>query len=148
MLGMTWIENYLKAGCPETSIEQLALLAYDDNNKIRMRVAENPTTPREVLEYLSKDKDPDVRLAVAANRSSPPETIHLLAHDADPTVRHGLAEDPGTPVDVLKILSNDSNPYVSCRARKTMQALGFAAPEPAESHRLTLWPGLNRHRFA
>ncbi len=147
MLGMNWIESYLKAGCPETSKEQLALLAYSENHKIRMRVAENPAAPREVLEYLSKDKDADVRLAVATNRSSPPEIIYILAHDADPTVRHGLAEDPLTPANILELLSEDGNPYVSCRARKTMQALGVRTPEPIETHRVYLWPGLSQ-RFA
>ncbi len=148
MLGMNWIEDYLKAGCPETPKEQLTLLAHNTDQKIRMRVAENPGTPMEVLEYLSKDENSDVRLAVATNSNSSLAMIRVLACDSDPTVRHGLAEDPNTPCEILKVLLEDSNPYVSCRASKTMQALGLLTPEPAESNRLYMWPGLNRQRFA
>lgn len=148
MLGMNWIEDYLKAGCPESPKEQLALLAYSKDHRIRMRVAENSGTPMEILECLSRDENSDVRLAVAANPNTPVEIIRMLAHDADPTVRHGLAEDPNTPSDVLSRLLEDGNPYVSCRANKTMQALGLLTPEPAESHRLYIWPGMNRQRFA
>lgn len=148
MLGINWIEDYLKAGCSETPVEQLALLAHNKQHKIRMRVAENSRTPIEVLEYLSKDENSDVRLAVATNPNSPLEMIRMLAHDTDPTVRHGLAEDPNTPYDVLQLLLEDSNPYVSCRAYKTMRALGLLAPERTESYRLYMWPGLNRQRFA
>ncbi|MBX9877413.1 MAG: HEAT repeat domain-containing protein [Candidatus Obscuribacterales bacterium] len=145
---MNWIEDYLKAGCPETPLDELALLAHNKDHKIRMRIAENSGTPIEVLEYLSKDENSDVRLAVATNSNSSLEMIRMLAHDTDPTVRHGLAEDPNTPCEILKVLLEDSNPYVSCRARKTMQALGLLTPEPAEPNRLYMWPGLNRQRFA
>jgi len=148
MLGTHWIENYLKAGNPETSQNQLAVLAYSDNHRIRMRVAENPRTPTELLAHLANDTASDVRLAVATNRSCPLSIVQKLAHDEDPTVRHGLAEDPNTRFEVLRILADDPNPYVSCRARKTMQALGIFDCEPPESHRLYLWPGHNRHRLA
>jgi len=148
MLGLNWIEDYLKAGRPETPKKQLAMLAHSGDHKIRMRVAENSGTPVEVLEYLSKDENSDVRLAVATNPNSTLAMINMLAYDTDPTVRHGLAEDPHTPFDVLTILLKDANPYVSCRACKTMQALGLLKPEPAESQRLYMWTGFNRQRFA
>lgn len=148
MLGTHWIENYLKAGSPQTSKGQLAILAYSDNHRIRMRVAENPRTPPELLAHLATDTEADVRLAVATNRSCPVSIAKKLAHDEDPTVRHGLAEDPNTRFEVLRVLADDSNPYVSCRARKTMQALGLLDCEPAESHRMYFWPNGNRQRFA
>jgi hypothetical protein len=148
MLGTHWVENYLKAGSPETSPSQLAVLAYSDNHKIRIRVAENPRTPPELLSHLAKDSESDVRLAVATNRSCPAPVVRMLASDADPTVRHGLAEDPNTRFEVLRILTNDPNPYVSCRARKTMQALGLLDCEPTESHQWHLWTGNSRRRFA
>lgn len=148
MLGMNWIDDYLKAGCPETPKELLALLAYNKDHRIRMRIAENSGTPIEVLEHLVRDENSDVRSAVATNPNSSLELIRMLAYDTDPTVRHALAEDPNTPYEVLKVLLEDSNPYVSCRANKTMQALGLLTFEPAESHRLYMWPGFNRQRFA
>lgn len=148
MLGMNWIENYLRAGSSETTIEELAQLAVSEHHKIRMRVAENLRTSPEILEYLANDKHTDVRLAVATNRTAPPEVILKLAHDDDATVRHGLAEDPDTARVVLWILSNDENPYVSCRARKTMQSLGLLDAEPSDSHRLYMWPSRQRQRFA
>lgn len=123
MFGMNWLEDYIRAGLNETSKEQLAKLAASDNQRIRMRVAENPNTPASILELLAKDKDADVRLAVATNRSSPIDVVYALALDEDPTVRHGLAEDPNSPAGVLKILKTDENAYVSFRAKKTMALL-------------------------
>lgn len=148
MLNMNWIENYLRAGSPDTKIEELVQLAVSEDHKIRMRVAENPRTSPELLEYLAKDKHADVRLAAATNRATPPEIILRLAHDDDATVRHGLAEDPDTAREVLWILSNDENPYVSCRAHKTMQSLGLLDAQSSDSHRLYLWPNRQRQRFA
>ncbi|HEY9792465.1 MAG TPA: HEAT repeat domain-containing protein [Candidatus Obscuribacterales bacterium] len=121
---MNWIENYLRAGDPEVSEQQLALLANSENSRIRMRVAENPRATRRILEKLAVDTDPDVRLAVATNRSSPRYLIEQLALDKDATIRHGIAEDPLTPLTLLQQLCHDGNPYVSCRAKKTLTGLG------------------------
>jgi len=146
MIGMNWIENYLKAGNPATSQKQLAVLARSDHHKIRLRVAENSNTPVEVLELLSKDKEADVRLAVAMNRATPSEIVNKLAYDEDPTVRHGLAEDPDTPIEILKMLSCDNNPYVSCRAEKTLVALGMNETSVKDFPKLT-WAGQLQQRL-
>lgn len=149
MLGMNWIHDYLKAGNPETPKSELALLAHNNNDKIRMRVAENNNTSPEVLQYLAQDNSTDVRLAVATNSSVPQELIYILSRDPDPSVRHGIAEDPHMPYDVLRKLADDDNPYVSCRARKTLEALDVIESQLVKSDSLLLWPSQhNRQRFA
>ncbi len=143
MLGMNWLENYLKAGNRETSKDDLKKLANDSSTKIRMRVAENEFAPLEVLEYLSADADADVRSAVATNSAAPARLVEILANDADATVRHAIAENPSTLPSILVALSADGNPYVACRARKTLRALDLLEMTPQESSRLN-WLNVNQ----
>lgn len=134
-----WIENYIQAGNPETSSEQLARLAASRNHKIRLRVAENSNTPPDILESLAGDEHHDVRLAVAVNQSTPVDITYRLAYDDDVSVRYGLAEDTNVPVGVLKILSKDDNPYVSCRAQKTLDTLQDQLPTVPQEGRILAW---------
>ena len=60
-------EKYIKAGHPATDIEDLRLLAKDDIDNVRRRVAENLKTPAEILAVLAADGHPEVRIAVAEN---------------------------------------------------------------------------------
>ncbi|HEY9869376.1 MAG TPA: hypothetical protein V6D08_09440 [Candidatus Obscuribacterales bacterium] len=139
-MAVSSIDTYLKAGNPETPQEQLAVLANSEDRKVRLRVAENPSTPPEVLARLAGDGDAEIRQAVATNQSSPLWVVFRLAQDNDPTVRHGLAEDLNAPLPVLKLLATDENPYVSCRARRTIEALGLAKTERPDLHQLLAWP--------
>jgi hypothetical protein len=143
-----WIEDYIRAGSPKVSPKQLALLAYTGNSRIRLRVAENPLTPEEVLVFLSGDKEPDVRLAVGTSQHTPTFIVEKLARDHDPTVRHGLAEDFNIPARILKALAEDENAYVSCRARKTLEALRVQEAESRSSERPYHWSGAPDKCFA
>lgn len=143
-----WVEEYIKAGSPQVSPEQLALLAYSGHPKIRMRVAENPRTPEEVLEFLSRDRDPDVRLAVGTGRHTPPYLIYKLARDHDPTVRHGIAEDVQAPPEILTFLAEDDNAYVSCRALKTLESLRMAESKSRSPRHAYRWSSANEKCFA
>jgi len=150
MIGNNWIEKYVKAGSNNTDIDDLITLSKDESYRIRMRVAENRSTPPAVLELLSKDKHADVRLAAGTNPATPIDSVYLLALDEDPTVRHGLAEDHNTPIGVLKILAKDDNAYVSHRALKTISRLdaNLGSVHGIEAHRLWNWPAHNVQRFA
>lgn len=127
MMGINWIDDYIKAGAKTTSSGELSWLASSEFAKIRMRVAENSMTPPAVLESLACDENPDVRLAVAGNPATPKRIIFGMVRDPDLSVRHGLAEDPNIPIDILRLLAEDDNPYVYLRARKTLRVLEGAS---------------------
>lgn len=148
MLTMNWIENYLRLGNPKVSKQQLTILSRSEHPKIRLRVAENPKTPRDVLQVLAKDNDSDVRLAVATNRAANTDVILKLAQDEDPTVRHGIAEDANAPLQVLQLLANDSNAYVSCRAQKTLQSLGYMEAKSSDAFRFWSWPNATLNNYS
>ena len=116
-------DDYLQACDPDCEPAILRRFAESPSQRVRLRVAENQSTPAELLEKLSQDPDPDVRLAVGANPRAPVDITYALAFDADPTVRYGLAEDASLPPGVLRILCRDQNPYVACRAMRTIEAL-------------------------
>jgi len=118
-----FFNKYIQAGDPSCSPQILAALARHKVDRIRLRVAENTSTPAEVLESLSADRNADVRIAVGVNPATPAYVSNRLACDQDLNVRFGLAEDISCPGALLEILSRDSNPYISCRARQTKQLL-------------------------
>jgi hypothetical protein len=108
------------AGHPQTSVENLELLAANASAKVRMRVAENFHSPVDLLELLSKDEDPEVRMSVANNSNATPEILERLAKDESADVRFYLAEDQNLPRILLRRLSEDENPFVSKRAELTL----------------------------
>ena len=116
-------EKYIKAGHPATDIEDLRLLAKDDIDNVRRRVAENAKTPADVLTVLSTDEHPEVRIAVAENVGTPSHLLAVLVRDDHTDVRYALAENPLLAVELLVQLSEDENPYVSHRAMKTLRIL-------------------------
>ena len=124
-----WIqEKYLKAGHPETSIEELWMLAVDNIDNVRRRVAENSRTPLELLTVLSTDDIPEVRIAVAENPRTPIDLLAVLAVDEHADVRYSLAENPNLPIGILELLSEDDNPYVNHRAKRTLRILSPFEP--------------------
>lgn len=119
----TVLEKYIKAGNPDTSPEELMLLASDDIDHVRRRVGENLRTPIEVLARLSEDGNAEVRIAVGENPATPPAVLAKLVADHDPDVRYSLAENPHVPASFLHQLAEDDNPYVSHRAKRTLRLL-------------------------
>ena len=80
--------NYLRAGCPSTSCNQLRELARSSIPAVRRRVAENREAPVDVLRSLAYDQDPEVRAAVGLNKSTPPDVVFLLVRDENVDVRY------------------------------------------------------------
>lgn len=117
------LEQYILAGCATTSADNLRVLAEHFCDKIRMRVAENPSTPPDVLRNLAHDSNRDVRVAVASNASCENSVIERLARDNDVVVRHGLAQNIDTPRAILEELADDENGWVRGEALKSLQIL-------------------------
>ena len=135
-----FLSNYIKAGSDNTPAQVLEELAHSEIDRIRLRVAENPSAPHGVLELLASDNSPDVRIAVGTNLSTPAHIRYSFAFDEDPNVRFGLAEDLSTPLELLDKLAEDSNPYVSCRALET-KGIVLSGQEPVsfDCHRFFAW---------
>jgi hypothetical protein len=115
--------EYLKAGDPNATVEELQVLARHSDYRIRRRVAENPSAPRAVLQELANDVDFDVRIAAGTNGAMDINTKLRMACDSDPTVRLGLAHDVAMPVIVLHQLAHDENAWVAGQARRTLEII-------------------------
>ena len=117
------IKQYIVAGSTRTRSEKLRVLAEHFCDKIRMRVAENPSTPTNVLRNLAHDPSNDVRIAVATNKSCEDAVIKRLARDNDVIVRHGLAQNVDLPRAILEELADDENGWVRGEALKTLEII-------------------------
>jgi len=73
--------KYYVAENNNTSPATLALLAKDNDARVRQNVAANNNTSPVTLALLAKDDDVVVRQNVAANNNTSPETLALLAKD-------------------------------------------------------------------
>lgn len=135
------MEKYLHAGHPETCVEDLWLLAVDEIDKVRRRVAENPLCPRDILFALAIDDHPEVRIAVAEHPEVPPLVLDQLAHDDNADVRYALAENPNLPESILSVLTEDENPYVAHRAQRTLRMI-----KPSEVKSLPLRQNATRRQ--
>lgn len=116
-------EDYIRAGSPETAVEELKKLAAHELYRVRRRIAENSNTPLEVLVILAEDSHPEVRSTVAEHHLTPRDLLEKLAEDECLEVRHYLAENANLPMEVLLKLAEDENPYVSHRAYRTIKML-------------------------
>ncbi|MBX9686070.1 MAG: HEAT repeat domain-containing protein [Candidatus Obscuribacterales bacterium] len=145
MAGIIVYDNYIKAGNPDTPVEQLRALLDDQDAAVRRRLAENPRTPEDVLLKLADDADLDVRCAVAEHERAPRIVLENLVKDENVQVRYAVSGQYTLPVDLLETLAaNDENPYVRDHARRTLEgifledalkAAGFV-PHPGEKDKL------------
>lgn len=122
-LSQKLLQLYVAAGANTTSTEKLRKLASSRCDKIRMRVAENASTPSDVLAVLAEDHSADVRIAAATNRSTPLQAVQKVATDPDISIRHLIAQSINSPESVLNALREDENPWVRMEAEKTLQIL-------------------------
>jgi hypothetical protein len=77
--------------------------------------------------------------------------LQFLPHTAWHTTKMqqcALAEDHNLPPGVLRILVKDENPYVSCRAKRTIDALSNAAATKSEPKGLVHWHSFSNRNFA
>jgi HEAT repeat protein len=117
-------ENYLKAGNPETPVDELRGLLAEQNSSIRRRLAENPGTPNDVLLKLAEDEDSEVRIAVAENPHTPLNVQEKLIVDDDVQVRFAISGLYGFPPELLERLAeDDENPYVRDHASRTLEGI-------------------------
>jgi hypothetical protein len=118
--------DYIKAGAPATTAQELGSLSTSQLPAIRRRIAENENTPANILERLSHDDYANVRAAVALNKTSPENVILRLAGDTNADVRHALASTSYVSEAILQLLSRDDNPHVAHRASQMLKKRGDA----------------------
>lgn len=97
---------------PNTSVENLAELAKDENVNVRQEVARNPNTSEDVLKMLVNDKKEEVLLVIAANPNTPEELLVKLAKYGTIDVRREVAKNSSTPMSVLEVLAEDEKEKV------------------------------------
>lgn len=114
--------DYIKAGAPETTPQELAVLSMSLLPSVRRRVAENENTPADILERLSYDVDSDVRIAVGLNKTVSENVIAQLVNDEDDDVRLWLASVSYLPEKFLQQLSEDENPHIAQQAYRMIRA--------------------------
>jgi len=111
---MTELELELREQMAEnsSSAEELEELAEDDEDYVRILVAENSNTPSSILEKLAEDDNTSVRSGVAGNSNTPSSILEKLAEDDDFGVRYGVAQNNNTPDSLLEKLGNDEEQAV------------------------------------
>ncbi|MBI1272384.1 hypothetical protein GC174_18315 [bacterium] len=117
---MAKIADYVKAGDPGQSADQLWKLYYLDCSRIRVRLAENPSIPDDMLKELIADAEGEVRAAVCRNPRADRLMLERLVMDDDINVRLELAHEPNLPRHLLECLMEDDNPYVRDIAEGTL----------------------------
>ena len=114
MVKMTELELELREQMAEnsSSAEELEELAEDDEDYVRILVAENSNTPSSILEKLAEDDNTSVRSGVAGNSNTPSSILEKLAEDDDFGVRYGVAQNNNTPDSLLEKLGKDEEQAV------------------------------------
>jgi hypothetical protein len=90
----------------------LTALAKDDDQDVRLRVAENPATPEVVVWQLARNDSKAFRQRLAGSRDIVPSVFMVLAKDDDRSVRRIVAENPKIPAEVLAVLAQDDDVHV------------------------------------
>ncbi|MBM7843201.1 hypothetical protein [Herpetosiphon giganteus] len=109
-------------------VKGLAILAEDDEPKIRLVVAQNQATPRTVHQLLELDDSQHVRAALASNHSITPTLLLMLARDhswSGLPIRLAAARNPVATPEILALLAQDQASLV----RQTVLQSQHIAPE-------------------
>ncbi|WP_169567306.1 DUF2336 domain-containing protein [Sneathiella limimaris] len=112
--------------------EESKVLANDKDPKVRIKLAENPTTKPEVLYYLTDDSSSKVRQSVARNENTPTQANTLLAKDEDDEVRQELARK------ICRILPSLSGEEAAQIREQTIETLELLASDQLPSVRAIL----------
>ena len=99
----------LAARHPATPPAALALLAQEEDWRVRQAVAQNAGAPQAVLEALAQDSDHDVRTGVAQHAGSTAAILERLAQDGHLSVRRAVLERPDLTPAVLEHLCMDED---------------------------------------
>lgn len=89
------------------SPELIEIYAFDPDDHVRCRVAENPNITEELLRMLAQDSSWHTKCGVAWNPKTPSDILEMLSHDFDTDVRMNVAGNINAPVEVLQRLSKD-----------------------------------------
>jgi hypothetical protein len=85
--------------------------------EMRRWVAHNKTVPMSVLDLLAADQDEDVRIAVAQKGKLTADLFSQLSRDPSPNVRQRIASNAKTPTAVRERLACDADKSVATEAR-------------------------------
>lgn len=104
-----WVQYYV-AQNPKTPTElSLSLytkLAQCNDVEVRQNMAED-RLPQKIYGLLANDEDEQVRISVAENDRTPKDVLVSMANDKSDDVRYSLLENPHTPNEVKKRLDQD-----------------------------------------
>ena len=95
---------------PTTPAAQLCALANDRSLRVREAVARNVAAPGDALEHLAQDKLLSVRALVVRNPSVNPEALQILSGDAEDEIRMEVASHPHANVETLRSLARAPDP--------------------------------------
>ncbi|WP_184060366.1 hypothetical protein [Sphingomonas aerophila] len=109
-------DEYRRAAMDEAP-ESVWLEVVQAYPEMRRWVAHNKTVPMSVLDLLAADQDEDVRIAVAQKRKLTADLFSQLSRDPSPNVRQRIASNAKTPTDVLERLASDADKSVAIEAR-------------------------------
>lgn len=109
--------NRVKIAYKTCNEKELEALAKDENDGVKIAVANNKNTTSKILEFLSEDKSWWVRIAVAKHKNTNPDTLYLLGIKEEIwPVKKTLLENPNTPKDLFERISNeDRNKWIAER---------------------------------
>ena len=91
----------------ETASEEVWLEVIDKYPDFREWVAYNKTVPNSILALLAEDEDRRVRSMVAMRRKAGPAILEKLSHDPEESVRMSVAGNAKVPLAILEYLLDD-----------------------------------------
>jgi uncharacterized protein (DUF2336 family) len=112
-------ERLSLASSTDVAPEILYYLAEDEDPRVRLAVARNPTTPRQADSFLSRDGDVEVRSELAGK-------IARLTPDLDDEERATVRK---MTVEVLETLAQDEMVRVRAMISSTLKDIPLAPPE-------------------
>lgn len=115
------MNDYILAGAEEITLKQANTLGQSPCDRVRRRLAANPSCPASVLHKLADDSHVEVRAAVGLNPAADEILLNRLVEDSCLTVRFYLAGNHRLGAQRLKQLMQDSNPYVAEQALATYE---------------------------
>jgi hypothetical protein len=97
---------------PDLDPDTFAYLAADNDPLVRLRVAQNVSTPMEILEILSSDasasgSSEDIKGTIANRMDVSPSILCNLAKDANPRIRQTVATNHTCPPEAFAELMRD-----------------------------------------
>jgi hypothetical protein len=102
-------------------IEILEMLAFDNNSRVRSRIAENPQTPLHILEKLAVDKHQNVGVNIASNPNTPAKALAQMAKNKYRNVIVLVAKHRSTPIETLQALIQERDERIAKLAIDNLQ---------------------------